>query len=239
MFRSIGDDDAESLNAILGIDAPGKETEMERMIRTGELTPFGTTAVGCKVDMTPFASETKLNKPSTSEQLSDFELYLLDQGKKSDSGQKNKRVKIMDKGCPKTTEQHVMENTTSQKFEVEKPLNKSFVQSHLKNVSLDAGTSTKHDVKHSDSELGVCKTISNSAAKYPDVNNDLVNLIKDDIQTRQKTMGRRKHCHIRYSRKSHSQEFDSDEEWKPDNSELYSYDPDDFYHPGNISTFLH
>lgn len=77
--------DTTALEEALGLAASVKETERERLIRTGEMTPFGS--------VTAEKPAPKVIRPDESKQLSDFEKYLLDQTKKHSTHSKKKLKK--------------------------------------------------------------------------------------------------------------------------------------------------
>ncbi len=74
-------EEAGSLEAALGLTSAG-ETETERLIRLGEMTPFGT-AMTNVTNASAAKAKTSGAKPSTSNQVSAFEKYLIDQSKLS------------------------------------------------------------------------------------------------------------------------------------------------------------
>ncbi len=67
-----------SLREALGLSSRN-ETEAERMIRMGEMTPFGTVMTRTESNNKPHTA----SKPSSSNQISAFEQYLMDQQNKS------------------------------------------------------------------------------------------------------------------------------------------------------------
>ena len=71
-------EEVDTLEAALGLTTRN-ETETERMIRLGEMTPFGTVMS----NVTKPASSTATQQGSQSNHMSEFEKYLMDQSKKS------------------------------------------------------------------------------------------------------------------------------------------------------------
>ena len=74
MFVDEGADDAIVIEEALGLPAAAPETESERMIRLGEMTPFGTVIK---------AEGSRVNNAQQTGVTSDFEKYLLDQSQLS------------------------------------------------------------------------------------------------------------------------------------------------------------
>ena len=78
-----------SLESALGIGGlSSAETDMEKMIRTGEMTPFGTVVQSNDAHRRPATVPSTSPRPGTSAQVSDFEKFLLNQDKKGEHKRK-------------------------------------------------------------------------------------------------------------------------------------------------------
>ena len=75
------------MDQALGIGPVAEETERERMIRLGEMTPFGST-VSAPTD------SSKASKPRKAEGMTDFEKYLKDQESKMSKAKKAHKTKM-------------------------------------------------------------------------------------------------------------------------------------------------
>ncbi|XP_014666472.1 PREDICTED: DNA excision repair protein ERCC-6-like [Priapulus caudatus] len=240
-----GDESNESLACILGIETNKKETDAERLIRTGEITPFGTTAMGGKVDISSPRSIEKLTnqgnqskpvgKPSTSTQLSDFELYLLDQARLTTSSNKKRKREVTNKRNSAETRsslnaedsafvhrRKLIEKSSSASAKVSTSVRSSGASLLSGNILGKRGLSK--DREDSDSSL---------SAHEPEINSDLVNAVHNDMQNRLGSIHERKRKYpgVKHGHGGEFEEYGSDKEWKPDSQDLNLYDPEEFYHP--------